>query len=202
MRRKWNGGCGGNGARSMSDSWRVDETYIKVKGKWTYLYRAVDKHGNTIDFYLSLDPQCQSGKTASSAKPFAPVKIGKEPNENQHGQSRVLQSSYSRIEKRRQMPARIVKHRQIKYLNNVSRGRSRQAETALIRPVRGFKTMKTAYATIKGFEVMRALRKGQAKAFNLTRDPIGEKRMIERAFGVGPCAMSEVVTLIEQQLAA
>ena len=33
-------------------SWRVDETYIKVKGRWTYLYRALDKSGNTIDFYL------------------------------------------------------------------------------------------------------------------------------------------------------
>ena len=34
-------------------SWRVDETYVKVRGKWSYLYRAVDKLGNTIDFYLS-----------------------------------------------------------------------------------------------------------------------------------------------------
>ena len=38
---------------SMGYSWRVDETYVKVKGKWTYLYRAIDKHGDTIDFYLS-----------------------------------------------------------------------------------------------------------------------------------------------------
>jgi len=58
----------------------------------------------------------------------------------------------------------------------------------LIRPVRGFKSMKTAYATIKGFEVMRALRKGQAAIFNLTRDIVGEARLVERAFGLGPCA--------------
>ena len=58
------------------------------------------------------------------------------------------------------------------------------------------------YATIKGFEVMRALRKGQGRAFNLTRDPIGEKRMIERAFGVGPCVMAEAVAIIEESLAA
>ena len=37
----------------MGWSWRVDETYIKVKGKWFYLYRTVDKRGHTIDFYLS-----------------------------------------------------------------------------------------------------------------------------------------------------
>lgn len=39
--------------KPTNDSWRVDETYIKVKGQWMYLYRAVDSKGNTIDFYLS-----------------------------------------------------------------------------------------------------------------------------------------------------
>ena len=94
-----------------------------------------------------------------------------------------------------------VQHRQVKYLNNVveaDHGKLKQ----LIKPVRGFKTMKSAYATIKGFEVMRALRKGQGRMFNLTRDPIGEKRMIERAFGVGACVMAEAVAIIEESLAA
>ena len=40
-------------ARAVGDSWRVDETYIKVKGQWVYLYRAVDKQGRTVDFLLS-----------------------------------------------------------------------------------------------------------------------------------------------------
>lgn len=39
--------------KQINDSWRVYETYIKVKGQWMYLYRAVDSEGNTIDFYLS-----------------------------------------------------------------------------------------------------------------------------------------------------
>ena len=56
----------------------------------------------------------------------------------------------------------------------------------MIRPVRGFKTLKTAYATIKGFEVMRALRKGQAEMFALQGGIVGEARIVERAFGVGP----------------
>lgn len=92
-----------------------------------------------------------------------------------------------------------VEHRQIKYLNNVieaEHGKLKQ----LIKPVRGFKTMRTAYATIKGFKVMRALRKGQGRAFNLTRDPIGEKRMIERAFGVGQCVMTEAMTTCQSAL--
>src|SRR3954453_13501944 len=40
-------------ARPVGDSWRVDETYIKVRGQWVYLYRAVDKAGRTVDFLLS-----------------------------------------------------------------------------------------------------------------------------------------------------
>ncbi|EOO10756.1 transposase [Bacillus cereus HuA3-9] len=39
--------------KSTNDSWRVDETYVKVKGRWMYLYRAVDSKRNTIDFHLS-----------------------------------------------------------------------------------------------------------------------------------------------------
>ena len=70
----------------------------------------------------------------------------------------------------------------------------------LIRPVRGFKTLKTAYATIMGFEVMRALRKGQAAIFNLTRDIRGEARIVERAFGTGASALAEAAAMITEQL--
>ena len=70
----------------------------------------------------------------------------------------------------------------------------------LIRPVRGFKTLKTAYATIKGFEVMRALRKGQASACNITRDIRGETRIVERAFGLGANILAETAQFISAQL--
>lgn len=69
----------------------------------------------------------------------------------------------------------------------------------LIGPVRGFKTLKTAYATIKGFVVMRALRKGQAAIFNLTRDVRGEARIVERAYGIGPSALTDAATLLGRQ---
>ena len=71
-----------------------------------------------------------------------------------------------------------------------------------IRPVRGFKTLKTAYATIKGFEVMRALRKDQAGIFNFQGGIVGEARIVERAFGLGPCALTEAVALLQDRLAS
>ena len=55
---------------SISRSWRVDETYIKVKGQWTYLYPAVDKDGDTIDFYLS------STRNTKAAKRFLSKALG------------------------------------------------------------------------------------------------------------------------------
>ena len=45
-----------------SRSWRIDETYVKVRGKWAYLYRALDKLGNTIDFYLSATRNTKAAK--------------------------------------------------------------------------------------------------------------------------------------------
>ncbi len=70
----------------------------------------------------------------------------------------------------------------------------------LIRPVGGFKTLKTAYATIRRFEVMRALRKGQAAIFNLTRDIRGEARIVERTFGIGASALGEAVVVFGEHL--
>lgn len=96
------------------------------------------------------------------------------------------------------MPANTP-HRQVKYLNNViesDHGKLKQ----LIRPVQGFKTLRTAYATIKGFEVMRALRKGQASAFNLTRDIRGKARIVERAFGLDASALAEAAQFLNERL--
>ena len=93
-----------------------------------------------------------------------------------------------------------TRHRQVKSLNNVVEADHGKLKL-LLRPVRGFKTLKTAYATIKGVEVMRALRKGQARAFALQGGIIGEARIVERAFGVGPCALTEAMALLQDHLA-
>jgi len=185
--------------RPRSDSWRMDETYIRVRGKWAYLYRVVDKFGDTIDFYLSPTRNTKAAKRFLG-KALKGLKSWEQPRVINTDKAPTYAAALAELEQEGKCP-KDVQHRQVKYLNNVveaDHGKLKQ----LIKPVRGFKTMKSAYATIKGFEVMRALRKGQARMFNLTRDPIGEKRMIERAFGVGPCVMAEAVAIIEESLAA
>src|SRR3546814_6316702 len=72
----------------------------------------------------------------------------------------------------------------------------------LIKPVRGFKSIPTAYATIKGFEVMRALRKGQARPWCLKPGIRGEVRLVERAFGIGPSALTEAMGMLNHHFAA
>ncbi len=85
-----------------------------------------------------------------------------------------------------------------KHLNNIVQADHGKLKP-LIRPVRGFKSMKTAYATVKGFEVMRAPRKGQSAMFNLTRDFLGEARLVERAFGLGASVLTEAIQLVRER---
>ncbi|WP_406240072.1 IS6 family transposase (plasmid) [Acetobacter orientalis] len=165
----------------FSRSWRVDETYIKVKGRWTYLYRAVDQDGDTIDFYLSPTRNAKAAKRFL-AKAVNGLKDWEKPETINTDKASTYGIAISELKKDGKLPD-TVQHRQVKYLNNVieaDHGKLKQ----LIRPVRGFKTLKTAYATIKGFEVMRALKKGQAKFFQFQDGIMGEVRLIERQFGI------------------
>ena len=66
--------------------------------------------------------------------------------------------------------------------------------------MRGFKTLKTANATVKGFEVMQALREGQAAIFNITRDIRGGARLVKRAFGLGAWALAEAMQFVCERL--
>ena len=181
----------------QSTSWRVDETYVKVRGQWAYLYRALDKHGNTIDFYLSPTRNAQAtkrflGKALNGLKPW------EKPEIINTDKAPTYALAITELKAEGKCPEETV-HRQVKYLNNVveaDHGKLKQ----LICPVRGFKTLKTAYATLRGFEVMRALRKGQAAAFNLTSNICGEARIVERAFGIGASALAEIVAAVNEAL--
>ena len=185
--------------RPQSRSWRVDETYIKVRGKWAYLYRAVDKLGNTIDFYLSATRNTKAAKRFLG-KALRGLKEWEQPEVLNTDKAPAYAAAIAELKAERKCP-KDTRHRQVKYLNNVIEADHGKLKL-LIRPVRGFKTMKTAYATIKGFEVMRALRKGQAGIFNFQGGIVGEARIVERAFGLGPCALTEAMALLQDRLAS
>ena len=156
-------------------SWRVDETYIKVKGKLVYLYRALDKYGNTIDFYLSSTrnstaAKCFLGKALKSIPQYSyPKSINTDKNP-------AYSKAITELKASGKCPPDL-EHRQIKYLNNIIESDHGQLKR-LIKPTLGLKTMKTAYATIKGFELMRMFKKGRFEAWKYGQGVQGEIRII------------------------
>ena len=152
--------------------------HLKVNGKWAYLYRAVDSKGCTIDFYLSSRRNSKAayrfmGKLLNNTKRWQiPRRINTDKAPT-YGRALAL------LKHEGKCPPE-VEHRQIKYQNNViecDHGKLKRIINATL----GFKSMKTAYATIKGIEEMRALRKGQAESFYFGH-PLGEMRLVSRVF--------------------
>ena len=134
-------------------SWRMDETYIKVKGKWCYLYRAVDKQGQTIDFLLTEQRDEQAAKRfliKAIRRHGVPEKItidGSAANEaaiksynEEHGTTIVI--------------------RKIKYLNNIVEQDHRGVKR-ITRPMLGFKSFEAAECTLAGVELMHMIKKRQ-----------------------------------------
>ena len=187
-RLKWYSKC------SFYDSWRVDETYIKVKGKWAYLYRALDSKGNTIDFYLSATRNAKAAKRFLS-KILRQRKDWEMPRVINTDKAGSYGVAIKELKKEKKLPQE-TEHRQTKYLNNIIESDHGKLKR-LIKPTSGFKSMKTAYATIKGFEIMRALKKGQASIFQLQQGVLGEVRLVERCFRLGESAITEMLKMLD-----
>ena len=133
--------------------WRMDETYIKVKGQWKYYYRAVDKQGQTIDFLLTAT---RDKKAASRFLRKASNENGKPSrvNMDQSGANNAGLKQVNRDNKTR------IKIRQCKYLNNIIEQDHRRIKR-LTRPMLGFKNFHAAQRTLAGMEVMAMIKKGQ-----------------------------------------
>jgi transposase-like protein len=166
----------------LDGSWRVDETYIRVKGKWKYLYRAVNAHGRTIEFYLS------GTRSNSAAMIFLKKALRAAPDWNQPhtittDKNPAYGAAIAKINAERTEEA-AISHRTAKYLNNIIEADHGKLKRR-IKPTLGFKSMKTAYATLKGFEVMHMFRKRQFNAWFLGAAGVkGEIRLINRLFGI------------------
>lgn len=134
-------------------SWRMDETYIKVKGQWRYLYRAVDKSGQTIDFLLTEQRDGQAAKhflTKVIRRHGVPETITIDGSEANAGAIRSDNAEHG--------TALII--RQVKYLNNIVE-QDHRAVQRVTRSMLGFKSFAAAHATLVGIELMHMLKKRQ-----------------------------------------
>ena len=141
--------------RQVGSSWRMDETYIKVGGKDRYLYRAVDKFGNTVDFLLT------KRRMKGSAQKFLNKAIGN------NSKPRVINidksgANKSRIRSinRELLTVKKIKIRQCKYLNNIVEQDHRNIKRRISIDT-GFKEFESAQRTLAGIEVVNIIRKGQ-----------------------------------------
>ncbi len=161
-----------------SGSWRVDETYVRVGGRWKYLFRAVDKHGQLIDFMLSDRRNTRAAyrflrKALKMMSDYPPESITTDKLAS-------YPKAIGRLQNEGLLPKEVV-HRTSKYLNDIIEA-DHGALKRVIRPTRGFQRMKTASAAIKGFEVMRMIRRGHCIQQQL--GAIGEIRLVNQLFGL------------------
>jgi transposase, IS6 family len=161
-----------------SGSWRVDETYVRVGGCWKYLFRAIDKHGQLIASMLAGRRDTGAAyrflrKALNTVSDYPPSSITTDKLASYPKAIRQLQSEG--------LLPKDVEHRTSKYLNNIIEA-DHGALKRVIHPTRGFQRMKTASATIKGFEIMRMIRRGHCVMSH--PGVAGEIRLVSQLFGL------------------
>lgn len=144
--------------RQCDRSWRMDETYIRVKGEWVYLYRAVDKYGKTLDFMLSR----RRNKPAATKFFARMLEVNGLPRKIVIDKSGANTAGIKAINKMLKgfgcpIPIEMVRR---KYLNNIVEQDHRFIKRHT-RPMLGFKSFDSASATLEGIEVAHMIRKGQ-----------------------------------------
>ena len=139
--------------RPVGGSWRMDETYVSVGGKWKYLYRAVDRDGATVDFLLT------AKRDLAAARRFLERAIGQHglPDKVTIDKSGANTAAIHAIQADTGAPIEL---RQVKYLNNIVE-QDHRAIKRLIRPMLGFQSFRSAHILLAGIETMHMIKKGQ-----------------------------------------
>jgi len=144
-------------ARSVGGSWRMDETYVRVKGEWMYLYRSVDKEGKTVNFLLSRKRDVNAAKVflrRAIKEQRTPTKITLDAYAASH-------RAVADLKDNGELPNRVIV-RTSKYLNNTVEQDHRRVKQRL-RPMLGLKSFRTAARVISGIELAEKIKKGQFK---------------------------------------
>ena len=165
--------------RPTHDSWRVDETYVKVKGEYKYLYRAVDSSGQTLDFMLSAKRDTKAAKRfLKKALKARHTQTPRVINVDKHA---AYPPAVDELKKEETL-TEDTELRPIKYLNNLIEQDHRRIKR-LVKPGLGFDSFNTARRTLKGYEAMAMIRKGQIK--DIDRDNVtGQISFIHKIFGL------------------
>ena len=142
--------------RPVGRSWRMDETYVKVGGQWKYLYRAVDRDGDTIDFLL------RAKRDHAAARAFfeRAIDLHGVPEKITIDKSGSNTAAITSMQADSGLP---IQMRQSKYLNNLVE-QDHRAVKRITRPMLGFKSFRCARILIAGIETMHMIRKGQRGA--------------------------------------
>ena len=139
--------------RPVGTSWRMDETYIKVAGRWKYLYRAVDRDGHTIDFLLRAQRDCVAARRFLERA----IDLHDLPEKVTIDKSGANTAAIDSV---RAASGADIELRQSKYLNNVVE-QDHRAIKRIVRPMLGFESFRCARSLLAGIETMHMIRKGQ-----------------------------------------
>ena len=165
--------------KQTNRSWRLDETYINVKGRDRFLYRAVDSTGQTIDFLLT------DRRDAAAAKRFFRRALLNEGNSMPRVINVDKNPAYPRaVEdlKADKTIGRRCRLRQCKYLNNVVEQSHRNVKRRTWL-AKGYGSLPTAWRTLRGIEAMEMVRKGRAR-WVAKDDAVGQAKFIDKLFGL------------------
>jgi IS6 family transposase len=160
-------------------SYRIDETYIKVGKSCKYLYRAVDKEGNTIEFMLS------AKRDVSAAKRFFKKMMRADhrrlPFTISVDKNAAYPEAFTTAQDEKIIP-RDCKLRRVKYLNNIIEQDHRFVKKK-VRAAQCFKSFHTAERTLEGIEAVNMMRKGQVKRLD-RNDVLGQAKFVETLFQI------------------
>ena len=153
--------------RQVANSWRMDETYVKIKGEWWYYYRAVDKNGDIVDFYLSKNRD-QQAATAFFKKAIGSNGLPEKVVIDKSGANRSALEYFNMLFCIAMLlPLLGIEILDVKYLNNIVEQSHRRIKQKMVQAL-GWKSKAGAEATMAGQEAWTMVKRGQVGDLNLS----------------------------------